>query len=135
VSWSGWPDLNRRPLRPEANCARGLPGLHVVRPGNDRPSVSAGVRGWRWRSLLSWLLGPSCLVTAGRVLSANGRLAAESSLGLAGEIQPGALSEMRETIAAWPDPVMDPGTRTCMRLGMRLTARLTTCGERRIQTA
>ena len=51
----------RRPLRPEANCWRGLPGLRAVRPGVDRPSVSAGIRGWRWRSLLSWLLGPGCL--------------------------------------------------------------------------
>jgi len=27
--WSGWPDLNRRPLRPEANKRRRLPGLGV----------------------------------------------------------------------------------------------------------
>src|ERR1700724_3858671 len=27
LSWSGWPDLNRRPLRPEAKSRRGLPAL------------------------------------------------------------------------------------------------------------
>jgi hypothetical protein len=27
LSWSGWPDLNRRPLRPEANARCGLPPL------------------------------------------------------------------------------------------------------------
>jgi hypothetical protein len=27
LTWSGWPDLNRRPLRPEANARCGLPPL------------------------------------------------------------------------------------------------------------
>jgi hypothetical protein len=57
VSWSGWPDLNRRPLRPEAKSRYLLPALQHACPGNHCPSVSAGVRCRRRASLLTWLLG------------------------------------------------------------------------------
>ena len=48
LTWPGWPDLNRRPLRPEANSRRGLQGRCLARPGKHRPSVSAAVRCCRW---------------------------------------------------------------------------------------
>jgi len=52
----GWPDLNRRPVRPEAKSEYGLPALRHDWPENSRPSASAGVHWCLW-----WLL-----LTAGR---------------------------------------------------------------------
>jgi hypothetical protein len=45
---------------PEAKSRSGLPGPHHVWPAADCPWVRAGVHRWRWRSLLTWLLGCSC---------------------------------------------------------------------------
>jgi hypothetical protein len=53
VTWSGWPDLNRRPLRPEAKFAD-LGSAHSrIQPGPECPPASAGVRGCVRRSSLS----------------------------------------------------------------------------------
>jgi hypothetical protein len=45
-------------LRPEAKSRYGLSALGHARPGNDRPSASAGVRRWRWRLLLTGYSAP-----------------------------------------------------------------------------
>jgi hypothetical protein len=42
----------------------GLPAACHARPGNDRPSASAGAHRCRWRLLLTWLLGRSCATGA-----------------------------------------------------------------------
>jgi hypothetical protein len=47
LSWSGWPDLNRRPLRPEANARCGLPP-HLLRLTCLAPSADV-----LWRPLVS----------------------------------------------------------------------------------
>jgi hypothetical protein len=48
LSWSGWPDLNRRHLRPEAKLRRGLPAPQHASHAADRPCVRV-----RWRPPLS----------------------------------------------------------------------------------
>jgi len=54
---SGWPDLNRRPLRPEAKLRHGLPAPQRAWPAADRPWMSADVRRRPWRlSLTSSLI-------------------------------------------------------------------------------
>ena len=61
LSWSGWPDLNRRPLRPEAKLRRGLPAPQRAWPAADRPCMSADVHPWPWRlSLTSSLSRRMC---------------------------------------------------------------------------
>jgi hypothetical protein len=47
VTWPGWPDLNRRPLRPEANARCRLPPL-LLSLTCLAPSVDV-----RWRPLVS----------------------------------------------------------------------------------
>jgi hypothetical protein len=70
LSWSGWPDLNRRPLRPEAKLRHGLPGPQRAWPAADRPWTSADVRRWPWR-LSTHFVTQSPYVRGGRRLSAD----------------------------------------------------------------
>ena len=54
LTWVGWPDLNRRPLRPEAVAIQpGWLGVRELRPG------TGGSRGDGLVSHL-WLAGPAC---------------------------------------------------------------------------
>jgi hypothetical protein len=84
-----------RPLRPEAKLPCRLPGLWYAWPGKHRPLTSAGVRGCRWRLLLSWLLGRSRAGVVSDCL--GGRLGRRADL------------LHRPIGAAWPLPSIRPG--------------------------
>jgi hypothetical protein len=53
ASWSGWPDLNRRPLRPEAKFIDRHTGPMCWLACRDCPWVSVGVRAQTRRLSLS----------------------------------------------------------------------------------